>query len=320
MLRVGVIGVGHLGKFHTRVYSELPSCELVGVYDDDRTRSGIIADEFSTRAFDSMSELLETVDAVSVAVPTMAHHRIGLECLKNDVHVLIEKPIASTVSEAEELVAVADERNLRLQIGHIERFNQAIRAALGEIAKPMFVEAHRLGIFAPRGTDVPVVLDLMIHDIDLILTAVDSPIERIDAVGVPVLSPNVDIANARLTFANGCVANLTASRVSRERIRKIRFFQRDAYISIDCMAPKVEVFRKKDVSPERLLEIATGKIEGGLDDVVAFTAPAMDGADALEMELASFLRSVSTGDKPTVSGNDGLMALEVATEILRQIS
>jgi predicted dehydrogenase len=319
MLRVGVIGVGHLGRFHTRVYSVLSSCELVGVYDDDRTRSGVIADEFSTRAFDSMSELLNGVEAVSIAVPTMAHHRVGLQCLKSGVHTLIEKPIASTVSEAEELVAAAEERDLRLQIGHIERFNQAIRAALREIDSPMFVEAHRLGVFAPRGTDVPVVLDLMIHDIDLILAAVDSSLERIDAVGVPILSPNVDIANARLTFADGCVANLTASRVSRERTRKIRFFQSDAYISVDCMAPKVEIFRKKDVSPERLLEIATGKIEGGLDDVVDFTTPAMDGADALEMELASFLRSVSAGESPAVSGEDGLKALEVATEILRQI-
>ena len=319
MLRVGVIGVGHLGRFHTRVYSELSSCELVGVYDDNGDRSGVIADEFSTRPFDSMSELLNSVEAVSIAVPTMAHHRIGMQCLKSGVHTLIEKPIAATVSEAEELVAAAEERDLRLQIGHIERFNQAVRAALSEIDSPMFVEAHRLGVFAPRGTDVPVVLDLMIHDIDLILTAVDSPLERIDAVGVPVLSPNVDIANARLTFADGCVANLTASRVSRERIRKIRFFQPDAYISIDCMAPKAEIFRKKKVSPERLLEIATGKIEGGLDDVVDFAAPAMDGADALEMELASFLRSVSRGESPAVSGEDGLKALEVATEILRQI-
>ena len=319
MIKVGVIGVGHLGRFHTRVYSEIPSCELVGVYDTDPERTALIADEYGTRAFAGLDELLGGVDAVSVAVPTSAHHEIGLKCLESGTHVLIEKPIATTADEAGDLVRAAAEAGLKIQVGHIERFNPAMRAALSVLSKPMFVEAHRLGIFVPRGTDVAVVLDLMIHDIDLILSAVDSPVESIDAMGVPVLSSSIDIANARLKFADGCVANVTASRVSRERMRKIRFFQHDAYVSVDCMKPQTQIFRRKDVPSETLLKIATGQIDGGLEDIVEYEEPVMDGADSLMLELESFLSAVETGGRPPVDGEDGLKALEVALEILRQI-
>ena len=319
MRRVGVIGVGHLGRFHTKVYSEIPSCELVGVHDTDGERAAAVAEEYGTRAVNDLGELLESVDAVSIAVPTSAHHEVGMRCFASGVHALIEKPIAPTAEEARDLVRAAREGGLTLQVGHIERFNPAMRAGLSVVSKPMFVEAHRLGIFVPRGTDVAVVLDLMIHDIDLILAAVDSPVASIHAVGVRVLSSSIDIANARLTFEDGCVANVTASRVSRERMRKIRFFQHDAYVSIDCMKPQTQIFRRKDVPEETLRRIAAGEIEGGLEDIVNYEEPALDAADSLTLELESFLHAVETGEKPPVDGEDGLKALEVALEILRQI-
>jgi predicted dehydrogenase len=233
--------------------------------------------------------------------------------------VLIEKPITSTVAEAAELVEAGRSRGLVLQVGHVERFNPAIRAALRVLDAPKFVEAHRLGVFVPRGTDVAVVLDLMIHDIDLILAAVDAPVERTEAVGIPVLSPSIDIANARLSFADGCVANVTASRVSREKVRKIRFFQHDAYVSVDCLSPRVQVFRRKPVSTEVLHRIASGEVEGGLKDVVDYEDLVLDQEEPLKLELESFVRAVDTGTEPDVTGEAGLKALEVALEILEQI-
>ncbi len=319
MLKVGVIGTGHLGRFHTRVYSELPGCELVGVFDTDGERAAAVANEYGTTAFDDLPTLIDMVDAASIAVPTTSHHETGMACIDAGVHVLIEKPIASTVEQARELVEAARRRGVRIQVGHIERFNQATRAALAVLRDPKFIEAHRLGVFVPRGTDVAVVLDLMIHDIDLILSAVRSPVARIDAVGVPVLSPTIDIANARLTFEDGCVANVTASRVSRDRVRKIRFFQSDAYVSIDTMGPAVEVIHRKDVPKELMLRVASGEIEGGLENIIEIEQPPMDGADALELELEAFLDAVESGSRPVVDGEDGLKALEVALEIMRQI-
>lgn len=319
MLRVGVIGVGHLGRHHARVYSEIESCELVGVHDVDAARAGSIADEFGTRAFSEVDGLIERVDAVSIAVPTSAHHAMASRCLDAGVHVLIEKPIASTVEEAIDLVERGRDRGLRLGVGHVERFNPALKAALEILSSPMFVEAHRLGVFVPRGTDVAVVLDLMIHDIDLILSTVDSEVARIDAVGVPVLSPSIDIANARLSFEDGCVANVTASRVSREKVRKIRFFQHDAYISVDCLKPVAQVFRRKDVSEEILRRISAGEIEGGLDQIIDYEELPLDTTEPLRLELASFIDAVSAGRAPVVDGEDGTRALEVALEIMRQI-
>lgn len=319
MLKVGVVGTGHLGRHHTRVASELPACELVGIHDIDASRAAAVADEFRTVAFPDLSGLIERVDAAVIAVPTSAHHDVALRCLEHGVHVLIEKPIASTLEEARDLVSAARERGVLIQVGHVERFNPAIRAALAVLSDPRFIEAHRLGVFVPRGTDVAVVLDLMIHDIDLILATVRSPVSRIEAVGVPVLSSSIDIANARLTFADGCVANVTASRVSREKVRKIRFFQRDAYVSVDCSRPMVQVFRRKDVSPETLLAIASGEVPGGLESVVDYEELPLDAAEPLKLQQASFIRAVTEGCRPDVAGEDGLKALEVAFEILRQI-
>ncbi len=318
MLRVGVVGVGHLGRFHTRVYSELGTCELVGVHDCDAARAAGIATEYGTTAVADLSELLRGVDAVSIATPTLSHHEVAMRCLESGVHVLIEKPIARTVEEARELVELGRERDLVVQVGHIERFNPAVRAAMTVLDSPKFIEVHRLGVFVPRGTDVAVVLDLMIHDIDLILGTVNSDVTSIEAVGIPVLSPKIDIANARLTFADGCVANITASRVSREKVRKIRFFQPDAYVTVDTLAPRAQVFRRKEVSGERLRQIASGEIEGGLGDIVDYEDLPLDSQDSLELELGAFVDAASGRSAPVVSGDDGLRALEVALEILRQ--
>jgi predicted dehydrogenase len=319
VLKVGVIGVGHLGRHHARVYSAIDSCELVGVSDLDAERAAAVADEFGVRAFPDAGDLIGSIDAVSIAVPTSAHHEVARRCVEAGVHMLVEKPIASTVEEAADLVERSKEHGIRLAVGHVERFNPALRAALEVLSEPLFIEAHRLGVFVPRGTDVAVVLDLMIHDIDLILATVDSPVAAIDAVGVPVLSPSIDIANARLRFDDGCVANVTASRVSREKVRKIRFFQHDAYVSVDCLKPQAQVFRRKDVSEEVLRGIATGEIEGGLSDVVDYEELELDSTEPLRLELASFLDAVGSGAAPVVSGEDGLRALEVALEIMRQI-
>ena len=319
MLRVGVVGVGHLGRFHTRVYSELGACELVGVHDSDAARAAEIAGEYGTTATADLGELLGSVDAVSIATPTVSHHEVASRCLEAGVHVFIEKPIAKTVDEAREIVDLGRERGLVVQVGHIERFNPAVRAAMAVLDAPKFIEVHRLGVFVPRGTDVAVVLDLMIHDIDLILGTVDSDVTSIEAVGIPVLSPSIDIANARLSFADGCVANITASRVSREKVRKIRFFQRDAYVTVDTLKPRAQVFRRKEVSEDRLRQILSGEIEGGLGDVVDYEDLPLDSQDSLELELGAFVAAASGRSAPPVSGEDGLRALEVAMEILRQI-
>jgi len=318
MLRVGVVGVGHLGRFHTRVYSELDSCELVGVHDADAARAAEIAEEYGTTAFDELEALLDGVDAVSIATPTVSHHDVAKLCLEAGLHILIEKPMAKTVEEAGELVDLGREKGLVVAVGHIERFNPAVRAAMTVLDSPKFIEVHRLGVFVPRGTDVAVVLDLMIHDIDLILGAVASDVTSIEAVGIPVLSPNIDIANARLSFADGCVANITASRVSREKVREIRFFQADAYVSVDTLEPRAQVFRRKEVSEEKLLQISSGQIEGGLGDVVDYEDLPLDSQDSLELELGAFIDAAYGRSAPVVSGDDGRRALEVALEILRQ--
>ncbi len=319
MLKVGVIGVGHLGRHHARIYAEMSSCELACVHDAVSARAMEVADEFGTSACAEMRDLLDRVDAVSVAVPTSDHHRVAMECLEAGVHVLVEKPIAATVDQAAHLVQTARERGLTLQVGHVERFNPAIRGALRVLSEPKFIEAHRLGVFVPRGTDVAVVLDLMIHDVDLILATVASGVVSIDAVGVPVLTPSVDIANARLNFEDGCVANVTASRVSREPVRKIRFFQSDAYVSVDCLAARVEVFRRRHVSDEMLRRIAAGEVSDGLSEVVDYEELPLDDAEPLRLELESFVEAVESGARPVVDGEDGLRALEVVLEILAQI-
>jgi predicted dehydrogenase len=309
-LKVGVIGVGSLGQHHARVYSELPEVELVGVADSDRDRAGEVAARHGTQVFGDYRELLQKSQAVSVVVPTSLHYQVAKEVIASGNHLLLEKPITSTLEQARELVALAGRRPVTLQVGHIERFNPAVRAAAGHIASPKFIECTRIAPFVSRGTDVPVVLDLMIHDIDIILSFVRSPLKSVSAIGFCLVSEKEDIANARLEFANGCVANVTASRISAKKERKVRFFQRNAYISVDYMKPEVRVYRLKG-QPKGVLDLAK---------MVDYQEPRIDKQEPLKAELAAFVDAVARGSQPPVTGQDGLLALEVAGRILESIA
>jgi predicted dehydrogenase len=321
-LKVGVVGTGHLGSLHTKMFSQIPSVELVGVFDENPEAARRVATEHGTRMFARLEELLEAIQAVSVATTTKSHHDVASRALQRSLHTFIEKPITETIEQAKELVALADAKKLVLQVGHIERFNPAILALEQYKIRPLFIESHRLAQFNPRGSDVAVVLDLMIHDIDLILSLVKSPVVRIDANGVAVVSGSEDIANARLEFANGCVANVTASRISQNKMRKMRLFQNDAYISIDFSQGLAEVFRLVDegesnIKPTMML----GKIDQGTRKrLIVYEQPEVKEVNALKYELELFAKSVQEGTEPPVTGRDGLQALEVAQEILRMIS
>lgn len=306
-LRTAVIGVGYLGRFHAEKYAALPHVELVAVVDSDQARATQVAQTLNVEAASDYREILGRVDAVSIAVPTQHHHAIAKECLSGRIHVLLEKPITVTVEQAKELIEVAKENECVLQIGHLERFNPAVMALEEIIARPLFIESHRLALFNPRGTDVSVVLDLMIHDIDIILNLVGSPVHRVDANGVAVLSQGIDIANARLQFENGCVANVTASRVSQKKQRKMRLFQPDAYISIDFQDKRVNIHRK-----------GTEQMYPGIPEITSEEL-AFDAGDALKSEISAFTKAVLEGIPPVVSGEDGRRALEVAIEISRQL-
>jgi predicted dehydrogenase len=320
-LRVGVIGTGHLGSLHTKMYSEMSAVQLVGLHDIDKDRAKAVAGEHGTKAFENRSALLNEVEAVSITTTTRSHFDVAREALERGVHTLIEKPITETAQEARSLIGLAEKKDLKIQVGHIERFNPAILALEEYHLKPLFIESHRLAQFNPRGADVAVVLDLMIHDIDLILSLVQSPVERIDANGVAVVSDSVDIANARLQFTNGCVANVTASRISQNKMRKMRLFQANAYISIDFSQGLAEVFRLVDagdpsVRPTMLL----GQIDQGKKKrSIIYEQPEVKELNALKYELEQFVRCVRNGNEPPVTGRDGLQALEVAQEILRKI-
>ncbi|MDA8121134.1 MAG: Gfo/Idh/MocA family oxidoreductase [Deltaproteobacteria bacterium] len=304
-LKVGVIGVGYLGRLHAEKLASFPDVRLVGVCDADPARGNAVAREFSTEHFDDRGRLLAAVDAVSIAVPTTDHYPVAIDSMRSGVHVLLEKPITSNLRQARALVRESSKRGLVFQIGHVERFNPAVRQAASVLAEPRFIECHRLGPFGVRGTDVDVVLDLMIHDIDLILSFVRSPVTRIQAVGVPVVSANVDIANARLAFENGCVANVTASRVSARKQRKIRIFQEDAYVSMDFVEHSIQVFRRTfPHGPQGVPEISGEIVE-------------TQKGDSLRDEIRAFVDCAREGVPPLVSGREGLEALEVAFRILR---
>jgi predicted dehydrogenase len=301
-LRAAVIGVGYLGAFHAEKYASLENVRLVGVVDADPARAGEIGRRFGARAFSDYRPLLGTVDCVSLAVPTPAHFDLAADLLGHAIDVLVEKPITETAAQGQHLVALAAEKGCILQVGHLERFNPAIRSLAGVITRPRFIECHRLAPFVERGTDVDVILDLMIHDLDVILSVVDSPVERIEAVGVPVLSETVDIANVRLRFANGAIANITASRVALKRERKIRFFQADAYVSVDYGDRRLRVCRR-----------LTGG-DGGLPSIDV-SERSFDGADPLFDEIEAFVRAVRTREQPLVDGATAVRALEVAERI-----
>lgn len=307
-LRAAVIGVGYLGKFHAQKYRDLSGVELVAVMDAVATTAQSIGAELGVAACSDYRELLGRVDVVSVVVPTPLHFSVAAEFLKRGVHVLVEKPITETIEQAQQLIALAREHRCVLQVGHLERFNPAVQAAAKIIRAPRFIESHRLAPFKQRGTDVSVVLDLMIHDIDLIQELVGQPIEHIDAVGSPIFSNDIDIANARIRFVGGCVVNTTASRVSLKQERKLRIFQDDAYISVDLQQKILTVVRKKEAGP----------IESPAQ--VAIDEQSFDQGDALKSEIEAFVNAVRTGTPPVVSGEDGLRALTTAMQITELVN
>jgi len=306
-LRTAVIGVGYLGRFHAQKYAQLEGSRLLAVADANSEAALKVAAELGVEAVTDYHTILDRVDAISIAVPTPLHHAVACAALDRGVHVLVEKPIATTVAEAREMVDLAARRGCVLQVGHLERFNPAIVAAVGKLQTPRFVESHRLAPFKQRGTDVSVVLDLMIHDIDLIQELVGQPIESIDAVGAQVFSGEIDIVNARIRFRGGCVANTTASRVSLKQERKIRIFQDDAYLSIDMQQKILTVIRKKDAAP----------VESPAQ--VAIEEESFDQGDALRDEIAAFLKAIRDKTVPVVTGEDGLRALETAITIAQLV-
>lgn len=299
-VRVAVIGVGHLGQHHARLLASMDGVELVGICDINRARAADIASKFGGHVFETARDLLGRVDAVSVAVPTIAHVEVALPFLDAGVATLVEKPIAPSVADADRLVSAAERGGAMLATGHTERFNPAVAAALPLIAEPRFVEIHRLGTFPERSLDIDVIFDLMIHDLDLLLSVVKSDVAAIEAVGVNVLTPKADIANARLRFESGCIVNLTASRISRERVRKARFFQNDAYVSIDYATQELEVFRLVQDGGRPI-------IQGGKVDVAR--------EEPLRRELEDFVAAIRSGGQPGVTGRDGRAALALATRV-----
>jgi predicted dehydrogenase len=317
-VKIGVIGVGHLGRFHALNCNNLPNAELIGVTDTNSERAREIARECNCRAFPDISGLLKEVEAVSIAVPTDRHFEIAGEVLSRDIHCLIEKPITETVTQAESLIRMAAVKNLVLHVGHIERFNPALKALDGMSIQPRFIESHRLAPFKPRGIEVSVVLDLMIHDIDIVLSMINSPLEKVDASGVAVASDTIDIANARLRFADGAVANLTASRISQKSMRKIRLFQKDSYITVDFQDKATEIFRLGEKeNPSEIVVDAIGV--GDQTRQVLYQKPDIQDHNALLVELDAFVRAVRGEQTGGVSGKAGREALSVAVEVLRQI-
>jgi len=321
-LRTGVVGIGHLGSLHAKMYSEISAAVFVGAFDTDKAKCDAVVSQYpGVKSFSSLDELLANVDAVSVATVTSQHFEVAKRALNAGVHVLIEKPITQTVAEADELIALANAKGCLIQVGHIERFNPAILALESYDLRPMFIESHRLAQFNPRGTDVAVVLDLMIHDIDVILSLVRSPVTRIDANGVAVVSESVDIANARLQFENGCVANVTASRISQNKMRKMRMFQHNGYISIDFLQGLAEVFRLVDDGADAgHTTMLLGQIgEGKKKRNIVYEQPEVKDVNALKYELESFVAAVREKKQPVVSGIDGRLALDVAQRIMNSI-
>ncbi|MFW6004970.1 MAG: Gfo/Idh/MocA family protein [Desulfonatronovibrionaceae bacterium] len=323
-LDFGVIGVGHLGRYHVQLAAEIPEINLVGAFDLNHEQASGICSSCGTKAFSSLEDLLDRVDAVSIVVPTSQHCQVGLKCLEHNCHLFIEKPITSTVKEAEQLIARADQAKRIIQVGHIERFNPAVLAAAKYEIRPMFIEAHRLSRFNPRGLDVSVVLDLMIHDLDLILYLVKSRVNSIDACGVSVVSEAEDIANVRLKFQSGCVANLTSSRISLNPMRRMRLFQKNQYIALDFMEKKADIFQLKEPGYQAApgssgMTVSRIGVGDQARDVV-YEKPEAPDVNALQMELEEFAGAVLNGREPEVPGAQGRQALEVANAILAQIA
>ncbi len=321
MLKIGVIGVGHLGKIHLKCINEIPEFKLIGFFDTDHLNADLVSKEFKTRKFDSIEELIAEVDVVDIVTPTIAHFEYAARALKSFRHVFIEKPIVASPEEALKLIEIADEANVKVQVGHVERYNPAMIAAIPFIENPMFIEVHRLAGFNPRGSDVPVVLDLMIHDIDIVLHTVHANLRKISASGVAVITNTADIVNARLEFDNGCVANLTSSRISLSPMRKARFFQRDAYIAVDFLNKITEVASLKSINNGNINPLLPVLEPGNGKDAkqIYFEKPEIIPTNAIKMELSSFARSIVENTTPDVTIADGYQALKVAYQILEKI-
>lgn len=316
MIKAGVLGAGHLGKIHLRLLSQSNQYELVGFHDPDPKVAASIESEFGYTHFSNLEELLDAVEMIDIVTPTLFHFDVAQRAIQKGKHVFIEKPITATVEEAQELISLSQKHNVLGQVGHVERFNPAFLAVQNEIGSPMFIESHRLAEFNPRGTDVPVVLDLMIHDIDIVLSVVNSPVKSIAGSGVSIISDTPDIANARIEFENGCVANLTASRISLKNMRKSRFFQKDAYISVDFLEKKVEVVKMKN-APKQADEFAMILQNAeGVKKQIYFDNPTVTSNNAILDELESFAGSIKNNTTPAVSLQQGAKALEVALKII----
>ena len=318
-LKIGVLGAGHLGKIHIKLLLETEGFELVGFFDPDKNQVAYAEEQFGIPGFDSLDALIDAVDVVDVVTPTLSHFECAAKALRNSKHVFIEKPVTNTLEEAEDLMKLAHEANVKVQVGHVERFNPAFIAALPYLNKPMFIESHRLAQFNPRGTDVPVVMDLMIHDIDIILSVVRSSVKRIHASGVAVVSETPDIANARIEFANGCVANVTASRISLKNMRKTRLFQHDAYVAIDFLKKKTEVVRLDDQSAEPNVNDLFIELPNNIKRKINFEFPEIHETNAIQEELRSFRNTILTNGVPAVTIQDGHNALQVAHQIVEKL-
>jgi predicted dehydrogenase len=321
MLKIGVLGAGHLGKIHLKCIGQLPEVyDLVGFYDPDSDRALECCENMGLRAFDSIDDLIEAVDVVDVVTPTLSHFDCASRSLRKQKHVFIEKPVTNTIEEANDLLKLGHEANVKIQVGHVERFNPAFTAAKPFLNEPRFIETHRLAEFNPRGTDVSVILDLMIHDIDIILSVVGGNVRNISASGVSVLSETPDIANARLEFDNGCVANLTASRISLKNMRKSRFFQKDAYITVDFLEKKAEVVRLKAIDGEPdPFSVTIDLGEGKGHKEIHFEKPEVKDNNAIRDELESFANAITDNVTPAVSIDDGHKALDIAYQILEKM-
>lgn len=316
MLKIGVLGAGHLGKIHLRLLNQSPKYKLVGFYDPYQENAKKVAQEFGYHSFDSIEELIQNVDVVDIVTPTLSHYDCAIQAIQAEKHIFLEKPIANTVEEAEHIIELANKYSVKGQVGHVERFNPAFTAVKDKINQPMFIETHRLAEFNPRGTDVPVVLDLMIHDIDAILSVVKSPVKSIHATGTNVISDSPDIANARIEFENGCVANVTSSRISMKNMRKARFFQKDAYISVDYLDKICEVVKMKD-APETPgdFDLILQNAEG-VRKQIYFDNPQVHSNNAILDELEAFADAINQNTKPIVTLEDGTEALRIAYRII----
>jgi predicted dehydrogenase len=318
MLRIGVLGTGHLGKFHLNNWKEIPDVELVGFYDPDQNTAKEVSSKYGLKHFKSEDELIDQCDAVDIVTPTQYHFNLCEKAIRRGKHVFVEKPMANSMGEAQELVKLARESKVKFQVGHVERFNPAFLAAKDLDLNPMFIEVHRLAQFNPRGTEVSVILDLMIHDIDVILSLVKSDVRSVSASGVAVMTETPDIANARIEFNNGCVANLTSSRISMKRMRKMRLFQKDAYIGIDFLDKKTEIIKLRQPNDENVFVFDIDTPNGV--KTIAISNPEIQEVNAIKKELEEFVLAIKNNKQPIVNEIDGFRAMEVAHQILQKIN